>query len=150
DRWHGQRKEVTNGSRGLVECRTDGLASVFKGSRSGGTTMTHLSFCVRRLACAVLMLMSLGGAALAQEDWKQAWEKTVSAAKAEGKVIVGMAPRVDQRNFLIKQWQQDFPDIELSLSIISSSKFIQTMIVERQAGKYLWDVWNSGPNRNLA
>lgn len=112
--------------------------------------MTHMSCCVRRVACAALMLISVSGAAPAQADWQQEWEKTLAAAKAEGKVVVGMAPRVDQRNFLLQQWKQDFPDIELSLSIINSSKFIQAMIVERQAGKYLWDIWNSGPNRNLA
>ena len=111
--------------------------------------MTYMSFCARRVACAALMLISLGGAALAQEDWKQQWEKTLAAAKAEGKVIVGMAPRVDQRDFLLQQWKQDFPEIELSLSIINSSKFVPAIILERQAGRYLWDVWNSGPNRNL-
>jgi iron(III) transport system substrate-binding protein len=111
--------------------------------------MTDMSCRVGRVACAALMLISLAGAALAQEEWKQEWDKTLAAAKAEGKVIVGMAPRVDQRDFLLQQWKQDFPDIELSLSIINSSKFIQAFILERQAGKYLWDIWNSGPNRNL-
>ena len=45
--------------------------------------------------------------------------------------------------------EEDFPEIELSLSIINSSKFVPATIAERQAGKFLWDIWNSGPNRNL-
>ncbi len=111
--------------------------------------MTQLSIRLQRAFGAALILIALGGVACAQEDWKQEWEKTLAAAKAEGTVVVGMAPRVDQRNFLQKQWKEDFPDIELSLTMISTSKFIPAINAERQAGKYLWDVWNSGPNRNL-
>jgi len=115
--------------------------------------MVHVSICtsvcVRRVLCAALMLIVSSAVALAEEDWKQEWEKTLVAAKAEGQVIVGTAPRVDQRDFLQKQWKQDFPEIELSISIINTSKFIPAIIAERQAGKYLWDIWNSGPNRNL-
>ncbi len=111
--------------------------------------MTDMFIGLRRLSCAALALIAVAGVARAQEDWKQRWEKTLAAAKAEGTVIVGMAPRVDQRNFLLKQWKEDFPDIELSLSIINSSKFVAATVAERQSGIYVWDVWNSGPNRNL-
>jgi iron(III) transport system substrate-binding protein len=117
--------------------------------------MTYMSIWTRRVISAALTLIALGGIASAQDNWRQEWEKTpewkktFEAAKVEGTVVIGMAPRVDQRNFLLKQWKEDFPEIELSLSIINSSKFVPATIAERQAGKYLWDIWNSGPNRNL-
>ncbi len=100
----------------------------------------------RAMPVAVLMLVAMAGAASAQASWQAEWDKTVAAAKTEGKVVVGMSPSTVRRDFLLKQWKQDYPEIELSLSIISSSGFVPQVTTERAAGKYLWDIWHSGPN----
>lgn len=81
----------------------------------------------------------------AAQDWKAEWDKTVAAANKEGKVVVVMSPTPGRRNYLTTQWKADFPQIEMSLSIMPGP-FVQQVVTERNAGSFLWDVWHSGPN----
>lgn len=99
-----------------------------------------------RVAFGAALLVTMAGAAAAQDEWQAEWAKTVAAAKAEGQVVVNLSPSPARRDFLLKQWKEDYPEIELSLSIVSGSGFVPAVVTERMAGKYLWDVWHAGPN----
>ena len=85
-------------------------------------------------------------AAPAAEDWQALWDKTVAAAKQEGQVVVCISPGVARREFLLKQWKADYPEIELSVQNVSGTSFVPGVAIERSAGRYLWDVFDSGPN----
>jgi len=101
------------------------------------------------LALAALAGAGPGAARAETADWYGEWDKVVAAAKKEGKLVVCMSPSVGRRDFLLKQWKDDFPEIELSLSIVSGSRFVPAVVTERNAGRYLWDVFHSGPNSGV-
>ena len=74
------------------------------------------------------------------------WDKTVAAAKQEGQVVVCISPGLPRREFLLKQWSAEYPDIELQVQNVSGTSFVPAVATERAAGRYLWDVFDSGPN----
>jgi ABC-type glycerol-3-phosphate transport system substrate-binding protein len=80
------------------------------------------------------------------QDWRAGWDRLIASAEQEGHVVVIAAPNPGQRDYLLAQWKKDFPKIELSLSIHGGSQFVPTVVTERSAGKYLWDVYLSGPS----
>jgi|SRR6185312_7068814 iron(III) transport system substrate-binding protein len=94
---------------------------------------------------ALALTAGLAGPAAAQ-DWQAAWKNLIAAAEREGTVVAVAAPNPGQRDYLLAQWKKEFPKIELSLSIHSGSQFVPTVVTERQAGKYLWDIFISGPS----
>ncbi len=107
----------------------------------------------RRIAIVALSLGVLTGTvagAAGAVDWQAAWSRTVAAANQEGTVVVCMSPSPARRDYLLKQWKADFPDIELSLSIVSGSSFVPSIVTERAAGRYLWDVFESGPTSGFS
>jgi ABC-type glycerol-3-phosphate transport system substrate-binding protein len=93
-------------------------------------------------ACA---LLSLAARSASAADWQERWKESVAAAKEEGAVTVATSPNLLRRDFLLQQWQKDFPDIKLSLTTVRGSSFVPTVATERSAGKFLWDVFQSGP-----
>ena len=95
-------------------------------------------------SAALLALSAVRGAAAA-DDWKAEWERTVALAKQEGGVTVNASSNRSRRDFVTREWKKAFPEIELSYQIVSGSRFIPTVVTERRAGKYLWDVYHAGP-----
>src|SRR5437660_1080220 len=94
---------------------------------------------------ALALTAAIAGRTRAQ-DWQAEWKKLIAAAEAEGHVVAVAAPNPGQRDYLLAEWKKDFPRIELSLSIHSGSQFVPAVVTERTAGKYLWDVFISGPS----
>jgi ABC-type Fe3+ transport system substrate-binding protein len=90
-----------------------------------------------------LLLIAVTASAQAQ-DWKAEWDKTVAAAKKEGQLIVMLPPNTAQRDFLTREWPKAFPGIELQQNVITAAQWIQRVRIERQSGKYLWDLAMSG------
>jgi len=103
---------------------------------------------MRRLLLATILC--LVSAAASAQEWKAEWDRLVAAANTEGKVVVCMSPSVGRRDYLLSAWKADFPQIELSLSIVSGSAFVPAVVTERNAGRYLWDVFHSGPNTGVS
>jgi len=102
------------------------------------------------LALLLLLLLLLVTPAAAQ-DWQQHWDALVAAAKREGSVVVCMSPSPPRRDYLVKQWAADFPGVALSLTVVTNgSSFIPALVTERSAGKYLWDVFHTGPASGYA
>ena len=104
---------------------------------------TRRGFMAGAASCA--LLGGLAHRARAQ-DWQAQWQKLIAAAEEEGRVVAVAAPNPGQRDYLLQQWKKDFPNIELSLSIHSGSQFVPSVVTERAAGKYLWDIFISGPS----
>jgi ABC-type glycerol-3-phosphate transport system substrate-binding protein len=100
---------------------------------------------MNRIARLLLALL-LAVPAAAQEV---GWDRIVAAAKQEGVVVVAMSPSQARRNFFLKQWQEDYPDIQLSLTNAPRS-FVPQLVAERSAGKFLWDVYAGGPNTGIS
>jgi iron(III) transport system substrate-binding protein len=67
------------------------------------------------------------------------WERTVAAAKQEGKVAVVVAPGDTYRNALLG-FQKAYPDITLELTGLRNTEWLPRVTAERQAGQYVWDV----------
>ena len=88
-------------------------------------------------------------AAAQTADWKANWDATVAAATKEGEVIVATSPNQLRRDFLLKRWAKDFPGIKLSLTSVRGGNFMARVATERSAGKFLWDVFQSGPSSGI-
>jgi iron(III) transport system substrate-binding protein len=102
-----------------------------------------------RWALAALLALLLPLAARAQ-GWQAEWERTLAAARQEASVVVCIPADRLRREFLLRQWHEDYPAITLSLSTVSGSSFVPAVVTERAAGKYLWDVFESGPGSGLS
>src|SRR5689334_11848613 len=100
-------------------------------------------------ACLLLLALILSVACRAQ-DWQAEWQRTLAAARAEASVVVCIPADRLRREFLLRQWQEDYPDITLSLSTVSGASFLPAVVTERAAGRYLWDVFESGPGTGIS
>jgi ABC-type Fe3+ transport system substrate-binding protein len=101
-------------------------------------------------ACFALLIVLLPVQAAPAQDWQAAWANTLAAARQEGAVTVCIPADRLRREFLLRQWQADYPDIALSLSTVSGTSFVPGVVTERAAGKFLWDVFESGPGSGLS
>jgi iron(III) transport system substrate-binding protein len=84
------------------------------------------------------------------QDWKAEWEATVAAAKKEGAVTVCASSNRSRRDFIVSEWQKEYPEIQISYQVVSGTGFVPAVATERRAGKYLWDVWHNGPPSGLS
>jgi iron(III) transport system substrate-binding protein len=72
------------------------------------------------------------------------WRKVVAAAEQEGSLIINLPPSNTQREFLQAEWPKAFPKIRLEMTSVDASQWMQRVRIERDSGKYLWDVALSG------
>jgi len=82
------------------------------------------------------------GAGKAYANWEAEWNRTVEAAKKEGKVRIYLSS--NQNTLLVKSgaFQKKFPEIKVILALGNPLHRIMT---ERRVGKYLADIAFSGP-----
>ena len=104
----------------------------------------------------LLAATTLCGGALAQSPdhprnevsgdrgWEAEWKKTVAAAEAEGIMVLDLPPSNTQREFLAAEWPKAFPKIKLSLESADAATFLPKLKLERNAGKFLWDMSMTG------
>ena len=77
---------------------------------------------------------------MAQADQAE-WEKTLSAAKKEGRVNVYIKTGYDAA---LRTFQKRYPEIKL-VSVAGQTRHItQRLLVERRAGKHIADVYSAG------
>ncbi len=98
---------------------------------------------VARLAAVAAFATALGLAATvlaATSDSQQDYDKTLAAARAEGKVIVAGPPGADQRRAIVQNWAKAYPDIPLDYTGARGTQIISKIVRERLAGIYNWDV----------
>ena len=71
------------------------------------------------------------------------WDRTLAAARQEGKVTVVGPPGQVYRDALM-EFQRAYPEIAIEYSALSGRDFAPRVLAERQAGQYLWDVHVGG------
>jgi iron(III) transport system substrate-binding protein len=98
-----------------------------------------------RVATRIWLMVSIVGsfyfASLATAQ--TGWEKTVAAAKKEGRVVVAGPPPAGHREAIVK-FQQAFPEIHLEYTGMDLGTLDTRVSREREVGQYLWDVVVSG------
>jgi iron(III) transport system substrate-binding protein len=99
-----------------------------------------------RKAFIVLASMLLAPGALAQSaDWQKTWDKTLAAAKAEGKVVVAGSPDPVMRKEIIPAFEKRF-GIPIDFIAGHSSAITGRARTERASGIYSIDVYLAGPD----
>ena len=93
-----------------------------------------------------LFLISSGAQA---QSWKTEWEKTVAAAKKEGKLVLWGPPGANVREAYAEGFQKAFPGIEVDYTGATGSKQGPRLLAERRAGVYLVDVLTQGTTTML-
>jgi iron(III) transport system substrate-binding protein len=88
------------------------------------------------------------GAAAADTSWPAEWDRTLAAARQEGKVIV-KAPQGDTFRGMLMAFQGAYPDIPVEVTGGSGRDFASTIMSERRADRYLWDVYVGGADTVL-
>ncbi len=94
------------------------------------------------LAGLFFLVGESGGAERAA--WQSDWEKTVQAAKQEGKIFIYAALGPYHAD-IFAEFQKDYPEIKASILHGNSSRISPRLLSERRAGKYLADVYLGGP-----
>lgn len=82
-----------------------------------------------------------------EPDWQQRWEKTVAAARQEGRLRFGTGA-FPQHGPFKKQFEDKF-GIELEVLSFRGPELPPKITAERSAGLYLWDVISGGPTTIL-
>jgi iron(III) transport system substrate-binding protein len=98
---------------------------------------------IRTTAAAFALTVVAAAPAFAISDDPE-WKRIVAAAEQEGSLIVNLPPSNTQREFLQAEWPKAFPKIKMEMTSIDASAWMQRVRIERDAGKYLWDVALSG------
>jgi iron(III) transport system substrate-binding protein len=93
-------------------------------------------------------ILSPEAAATAQEKagWKAVWEKTVEAAKKEGRVHIYFTVG---SHLVTDEFEKLYPEIKVVRIIGRSSELVQRIWHERRAGKYIADVRVGGGGRDV-
>ncbi len=73
------------------------------------------------------------------QSWKVEWEKTLVAAKKEGKVVVAGPPGEAYRNPMTA-FTRTYPELQLDFVGIQGRDFAPRIMQERRAGQFLWDI----------
>ena len=77
--------------------------------------------------------------------WKKTWDRTVAAAKKEGKVVVWGPGGSLIRKAASREFQKDFPGINVEYSGGRGTSLATKLRAERDAELYLVDVFINGP-----
>ncbi|HEX9661895.1 MAG TPA: extracellular solute-binding protein [Candidatus Binatia bacterium] len=102
--------------------------------------------CLKTISLSVFLLVCFSASvpAATQSDWKQRWEKTLSGAKKEGKVVVWGPPGELIRKAMTEGFKKAFPDIPIEYSGARGGEQATRIKAERDGGVYSVDVLLSG------
>ena len=93
-----------------------------------------------RVVAAVLLLVNICGAGESKPGWQREWEKTLGAAKKEGKVTIYISGYEE----VLPDFQKEYPEIIVTAVSGRGSQIGQRLIAERRGEKFLADVVSSG------
>jgi iron(III) transport system substrate-binding protein len=77
------------------------------------------------------------------------WQRTVDAAKKEGRVSVFLYQR-ENIETAVKAFEKKFPDIQVVAASTAAAETGPRLMAERRAGKFLWDICICGPTTPLS
>lgn len=108
-------------------------------------------FCrvVGRFASVALLTGALNAPAMAASqpagaDWKNEWDKTLAAAKKEGKVVLYGPPGAEVRKVLTDEFQKAYGIPVEFWGVAGGGQLAARVQSERQGGKYLNDLFIFG------
>ncbi len=90
------------------------------------------------------LVIALSAGAEAAERGGAEWDKTLSAAKKEGRVAIFLYQR-DNIEAAVKAFERRYPDIQVVAASTPAAETGPRLMAERRAGKYLWDLCICGP-----
>ena len=93
------------------------------------------------LVPVLLMLWSRAAVGAVDSGWQAAWNKTLSAANTEGKVVVYGSTDFDR---VFAEFQKKYPRIEVVSVIGRGAETAQRIMTERRGRKYIADVYIGG------
>jgi iron(III) transport system substrate-binding protein len=93
-----------------------------------------------RVVAAVLLFANICGAGESKPGWQREWEKTLGAAKKEGKVAIYISGYEE----VLPDFQKEYPEIIVTAVSGRGSQIGQRLIAERRGEKFLADVVSSG------
>ena len=94
----------------------------------------------------LIFLLVLSGSGKAQTDWKQEWDKTLEAAKKEGRVNLYVGRYGTEP--LLNEFRKECPEIKLATVNGTGSQLATRILSEVRAGKVLADLYSGGANTN--
>ena len=71
--------------------------------------------------------------------WQAEWDRTLAAAKQEGRIVVAGPPGEAWRRVLMS-FEAEFPEIEVDYTASTTDDFFSRLRQERQSGVFAWDV----------
>jgi iron(III) transport system substrate-binding protein len=86
---------------------------------------------------------SLTGAAESKAGWQVTWEKVLTAARAEGQVVVYGDSQGTHAD-IIGEFNRDHPNLKVVTVSGRGSQLAPRLVAERRAGKYLGDILAGG------
>lgn len=96
--------------------------------------MSRRRFFVPSLVSVVVFLNGVIAAAQTTQGKGAEWERTVEAAKKEGRVVVSIPTSAELRKEFESGFQKGFPSIELELSVARGASNINKIAEEQNAG----------------
>jgi iron(III) transport system substrate-binding protein len=103
---------------------------------------------MRRKTFALFLLAVLIGRAEAGSAWQDEWERTLKAAKQEGRVAVISDATADVRDALTGPFRAKY-GIEVDYFGVIGREIGPRLGAERKSGQYLWDVYIHGTTTGL-
>lgn len=120
--------------------------------KRGRMNRQKLAFRWPGLVVEVLVWLFAASTAIAQADWKAEWDKTLKAARNEGRLAIahgGGANAAMQRVFK-EEVEKEFPGVRVDLIVGGGRNIAPRVLAERGAGKYAWDIYIGGTTTALA
>jgi iron(III) transport system substrate-binding protein len=87
-------------------------------------------------------------AAPSKEAWQAEWDKTLAAAKQEGKITLITHPGTDYQR-LVQLFQEKYPEIKVEHTGARPSDISPKVIAEQQNGVYSWDVMTASTSNMI-
>jgi len=78
------------------------------------------------------------------------WDKLVAAANAEGSLVIYGPPSNEEYAALVTRFQRAFPQIKVTGVFAYGSQLISRILAERNAGRYLTDIYINGSTGALS
>jgi ABC-type glycerol-3-phosphate transport system substrate-binding protein len=92
---------------------------------------------------ALFLIGSLDSTLKAASSWEEQWNRTLEAAKKEGQLNTYGLPDITHPAIL-EAFNKRYPEIKV-VTVMGHTEVIQRIVAERRAGKYVADVFSSGP-----
>jgi len=98
----------------------------------------------RRTALVLLFVLAAIGPGSAQTEWKSEWDKTVAAARKEGRLNLYIG-RYGQAE-LLAAFSKEFPEIKLVSVNGTGNQLALRILAEARSGKPIADIYSGGAN----